>query len=157
MKRALRISAILLVCLLPITAYAQAKKPSPPPPSLRCDPPFTDRLRCPHPVEPWFGPAYPGRAAYGVVPNRPPTAQDLQLYGTVIRYIEVPAQQVVVPLYIPGPGSFPGEFEQQVVEIPGYFVTETTTGYVYPQRWSLEQVGPGVYYWRVLPPLFTAK
>lgn len=141
MKRALRISAILLVCLLPITAYAQAKKPSPPPPSLRCDPPFTDRLRCPHPVEPWFGLPYPGRPDY----------------GNVVRYIEVPPQQVVVPLYIPGPGSFPGEFEQQVVEIPGYFVTETTTGYVYPQRWSLEQVGPGVYYWRVLPPLFTAK
>ncbi len=140
-KQALHISVILLVSLLPLTAYAQARKPSPPPPSLRCDPPFLSPTRCPHPIDPWFGLPYPGRPDY----------------GNVVRYIEVPPQQVVVPLYIPGPGSFPGEFEQQVVEIPGYLVTETTTGYVYPQRWSLEQVGPGVYYWRVLPPLFTAK
>ena len=129
MKKALHISAVLLVCLLPITAFAQTT-PAPGTPTW-----------------PWwhswnpYNPDYPSPAKY----------------GQVVRYIEVPPQQVVVPVYIPGPGSFPGEFEQQVVEIPGYVVTETTTGYIHPQRWSLEQVSPGVYYWRVLPPLFTRK
>jgi len=106
---------------------------------------------------PWFGLPYPGGADYGTVPNRLPKAQDVSLYGTVIGYIQVPPQQVAVPMYVPGPGSFSGEYEQQTVEIPGYTVTETTTGYLYPQRLSIEQVAPGMYHWRVLPPFFTRK
>ncbi|MBI4590403.1 MAG: hypothetical protein HY725_16360 [Candidatus Rokubacteria bacterium] len=72
-------------------------------------------------------------------------------------YIQVPRQQVVVPVYVPAPGSFSGEYQQQVVELPGYVVTETTTGYFYPERWSLEQVTYGVYQWRVKPSVFTLK
>jgi hypothetical protein len=40
---------------------------------------------------------------------------------------------------------------RQVVMIPGYYVRETTVGFEYPERWTLEQVGPGAYAWRVLP------
>ncbi len=106
---------------------------------------------------PWFGPAFPGRANYGVVPNRRPLAQDFALYGTVVGYTQVPPQQVVVNVYVPGPGSFSGGFEPQVFEIPGYLVTETTTGYLYPDRLGLQEVTPGVYYWVTLPQFFTRK
>jgi hypothetical protein len=106
---------------------------------------------------PWFGLPYPSAADYGTVPNRPPKAQDVSLYGTVIGYIQVPPQQVTVPVYLAGAGSFSGEYQDQVVEIPGYVVTETTTGYLYPTRTVLEQPTPGVYQWRVLPPFFTRK
>ncbi len=77
--------------------------------------------------------------------------------GSVIGYIEVPSQQVVLPIYVPGPGSFSGEYQPQLVEIPGYVVAETTAGYLYPERWGLEQVTYGVYQWRVFPSLFTRK
>jgi hypothetical protein len=45
----------------------------------------------------------------------------------------------------------------QVVEIPGYTITETTTGYLYPERWTLERVGPSEYRWRRLPAEFRPK
>ena len=142
MKTAVCIAVTLVVLLLPVGAYAQApaKKPPPPSPFLRCDPPNASP-GCPHPTQPWFGLPFPGRPDY----------------GNVVRYLEVPAQQVAVPVYVPGPGSFSGDYQPQTVEIPGYVVTETTTGYLYPERWSLEQVTQGVYQWRVLPPLFTRK
>lgn len=144
------VSVVLILGLaVPCVALAQAPG-SPAPPSPLSFP-------APHPSMPWFGPAFPGRADYGVVPNRAPLAQDVRLYGTVIGYVEVPPQPVVINVFVAGPGSFSGEYQQQLVEIPGYFVTETTTGYLYPERWSLEQTSAGVFQWRVLPPLFTRK
>jgi len=94
-----------------------------------------------YPTMPWYGEGSPSQAAL----------------GSVVRYVQVPPQQVAVPVYVPGPGSFSGEYQQQVLEIPGYVVTETTTGYIYPQRWGLEQVTYGVYQWRVLPQVFTSR
>ena len=111
----------------------------------------------PHPTMPWFGVAHPGRADYGVVPDRPALAQDVRLYGAVIGRIEVPPQRLLIEVYVPAPGSFSGDSQPQVVEIPGYVVTETTTGYLYPTRTVLEQPTPGVYQWRVLPPFFTRR
>ena len=95
----------------------------------------------PHPSMPWSGVPYSGRASY----------------GSVVRYIEVPPQQMVINVYLPGPGSFSGEYEQQVIEIPGYVVAETTTGYIHPPRWSVQQVTPGVYQWVALPEQFEPK
>lgn len=136
-----RIVVLLLVPLsIPGLAFAQSPSSIPP-----------------HPTMPWFGLPYPVGADYGIVPNRPPKAQDVWLYGTVVRYIEVPPQQVVINTFLAGPGSFSGEYQEQVVEIPGYIVTETTTGYLYPARTVLEQPTPGVYQWRVLPKFFTRK
>ncbi|MBI3030172.1 MAG: hypothetical protein HYY64_11730 [Candidatus Rokubacteria bacterium] len=137
---------MLLLVVFPVTAFAQGNPGNP-----------GDFTNNPHPTMPWFGLPYPGGADYGVVPNRRPKAQDIGLYGTVVGYIQVPTQQVVINAYVSGPGSFSGEFEQQVVEIPGYFVAETTTGYLYPERWTLEQTSIGVYQWRVLPQFFTRK
>ena len=47
--------------------------------------------------------------------------------------------------------------EPQVVTIPGYVLAETTNGYLYPQRWTLEQLNVGVYQWRLRPQEFQLK
>ena len=138
------ILAIFCVCLVPVAGLAQTA--SPPPPSGQNVPPTIPNIvnnpnAFPTPTMPWTGITNP----------------NMGTRGNAVKYIQVPPQQVVVPVYVPGPGSFSGGFEQQVVEIPGYVVTETATGYLYPQRLSIEQVTYGVYRWRVLPPLFTAK
>ncbi len=77
--------------------------------------------------------------------------------GYVVQYLQVPAQQVELQVYVPGAGSFSGGLEPQTVEIPGYVVTETTAGYIYPQRWGLQQVTAGVYQWVALPQQFQPK
>ena len=46
---------------------------------------------------------------------------------------------------------------RQQVTIPGYYVRETTVGYHYPDRWSIEQAGPNMYRWRMLPAQFVPK
>jgi hypothetical protein len=46
---------------------------------------------------------------------------------------------------------------QQQVTIPGYHVRETTVGYHYPERWTIEPAGPNVYRWQRIPPQFVPK
>jgi len=75
--------------------------------------------------------------------------------GQIVRYIEVPAQQVV--LNVPVPDGVPRRTEQQWQTIPGYYVTETTTGFLYPERWTITQLNAGVYQWVRLPALFQRK
>ena len=96
----------------------------------------------PHPTMPWSG-----------LPHRGSGVN----YGQMVRYIEVPPQPIALPVFVPGPGSFSGEFQPQLMEIPGYVVTETTTGYLYPERWSLQEVTQGVYQWVRLPQQFQPK
>jgi len=45
----------------------------------------------------------------------------------------------------------------QQVTVPGYYVRETTVGFYYPDRWTIEQVGPNTYRWRPLPAQFVPK
>ncbi len=142
MRNALAVTGLALVLLLAVTGPAQA----PPPPSGGNTPPSQSNITnvpndFPTPVQPWYGLPAPNRA----------------IQGSVIRQIEVPPQQVVVPVYVPAPGSLPGEYQQQVVEIPGYVITETTTGYIYPERVSLQEVTPGVYQWVRVPQQFQPK
>lgn len=94
-----------------------------------------------HPTMPWVGVPGPSRV------NQ----------GTIVGYIEVPPQQVVVNVYVPGPGSFSGGFEPQLFEIPGYVVMETTTGYLYPARVGLREITLGVFNWVTEPPGFQPK
>jgi len=77
--------------------------------------------------------------------------------GQIVRYIEVPAQQVVLTLPVSVPDGVPARAEQQMQTIPGYYVTETTTGYWYPERWMLRQLNVGVYQWAKLPAEFRRK
>ncbi len=151
MHTVLRVSLTLLICLVPLAAFAQGSTPVPIAPNPAAP---TGILRPPsplgiatfphdfgHPTEPWVGVPNPNRG----------------IYGSVIRYIEVPPQQVVVNVHVPGPGSFSGGFEPQLFEIPGYVVTETTTGYIYPARVALQEFTPGVFQWVTEPSIFQRK
>jgi len=64
---------------------------------------------------------------------------------------------VSITLYVPVPDGIPPQTRQETFEIPGYFVTETTTGYYYPERWTLQQMNVGVYQWVKLPAEFRRK
>jgi hypothetical protein len=93
--------------------------------------------------------------------------------GQVVRYIQVPAQQVEIdgPASAPAPEAASDSDKQsdeqkpppaptaqkQVVEIPGYTVTETTAGFIYPERWTLQPTGGGGYQWVRLPQEFRRK
>src|SRR5437016_5518179 len=122
-----------------------------------------DFIRNPHPAMPW-------------APNNPDRFLS-ETYGTVIQYIPVPPQQVVIQVPVPLPvgappqaqeppgvpaqsrgeePSAPAQTQEQTVEIPGYYVAETTTGYWYPERWTLQQQN-GVYQWVKLPAEFRKK
>ncbi len=142
MKEASRFLGVLAVCLLPTTVFAQAGigHGTPPPISGGCGPPLLQTYGCAW--VPWS-------------PNNPNYISLTR--GQVVGYIQVPSEQVVIDAYVPGPGSFSGEQQQQVVEIPGYVITETTKGYLYPPRWRLRQVNVGVYQWEVAPEEFVRK
>jgi len=78
-------------------------------------------------------------------------------YGQVVQYIAVPPQQAVLSLYVPLPDGVRPQTREEIVEIPGYYVAETTTGYWYPARWTLWQLNLGVYQWVALPAEFRRK
>ena len=118
----------ILLLLLPGAAFAQVGNP-------------TDMLNNPHPAMPWSGITNPNRVNY----------------GQVVRYIQVPPRQVAIEVPVATPEGFPRQTQQQVVEIPGYLITETTTGFYYPERWTLEQLNIGGYQWRRLPAQFSRK
>jgi hypothetical protein len=46
---------------------------------------------------------------------------------------------------------------RQEVTVPGYYVRETTVGFHYPDRWSIEQAAPNVYRWQQIPGQFVPK
>ena len=97
-----------------------------------------DTINNPHPALPWA----PGRRID---------------YGEAIRYIEVPAQYVVVMVPVRLPDGVPPRIEPQVQTIPGYYITETTTGYWYPERWTIQPLNIGGYQWARLPQEFRRK
>jgi hypothetical protein len=78
-------------------------------------------------------------------------------YGDVVQYMLVPSQQVVIQVPAPLPDGVPPQAREETVEIPGYYVAETTTGYWYPERWALQQLSTGVYQWVQLPAEFQRK
>ncbi len=121
------VAALLGVLLTAAPAAAPPGNPSHP----------SDFTNNPHPAMPWATP--------------------LNAYGQAIQYITVPPQQVVIQLRVPLPDGVPSQTDEQTVEIPGYYVTETTTGYWYPERWTLRQLNIGVYQWVLLPAGFSRK
>jgi len=54
----------------------------------------------------------------------------------------------------PPPGP---QIVRQEVTVPGYYVRETTVGFHYPDRWSIEQAAPNVYRWQQIPGQFVPK
>jgi hypothetical protein len=122
--------------LLPAPALAQS---TPAPGGGGVTPPSTNPLlAAPHPMMPWsLGPATP--------------------YGQLIRYFWVPAQQMVIEMPVAQTQAGAVGVQQQVVEVPGYYASETTLGFYYPDRWVIEQVGPGSYRWRLMTAEFRRR
>jgi len=77
--------------------------------------------------------------------------------GYAVRQYWVPPQPVQMQVYVPAPAGVPASYHTQVAQVPGFFVTETTTGFVYPERWVIDQLNVGVYQWRKLPVQFVPR
>jgi len=77
--------------------------------------------------------------------------------GYAVRQYWVPPTPVAMQVYVPAPTGIPATYQTQVAQVPGFFVTETTTGYVYPERWVIDQLNVGVYQWRKLPVQFVPR
>ena len=138
-RRLGRIAGLLVALALGFPIVAAGQSPAPnsiPPIPTPNDPPTT--TSAPHPMMPWSPYAGPD-------------------VGEPVRAIPVPPQQITIDVLVPAPASLPSRTEPRVVEIPGYFVTETTTGYVFPERWTLDRLNVGVYQWRKLPAEFRKK
>ena len=145
---------VALGLLLAVTAPAAAQLPQPRPnspgtpdafntknpPSQANSPAFVVN---PHPAMPWAGYMNPNMGAFD--------------YGQVLRYLPVPPQPVELELMVPVPDGIPAQTQKQVQEIPGYLIAETTTGFYYPERWTLQQLNVGVYQWVQLPAEFRRK
>jgi hypothetical protein len=93
-----------------------------------------------HPTMPWFG-----------------ISNSQMAVGQVIGQVWVPPQAVTIQVYERQPEGLPEQWQTQVVEIPGYWATQTTKGTIYPPRWTLENPGYGVYQWRQLPGYFQPR
>ena len=126
------IGVALLALALQLTGaepvHAQAGNPANP----------ADSINNPHPVMPW-------------------SSSRRVDYGEVVRYIAVPPQYVVLTLPVQLPDGVPPRTQRQVQEIPGYNIAETTTGYWYPERWTIQQLNVGGYQWARLAPEFRRK
>jgi len=142
LSRSLTVLAVLASVVAP--AWGQVGTPNtftfPQGPITQPRPTDNHPLNNPHPMQPWD-----------------PLATTHYNYGTVIQYIAVPPQQALVSLYVPLPDGVPPQTREEIVEIPGYYVAETTTGYWYPARWTLWQLNLGVYQWVALPAEFRRK
>ncbi len=130
-----RVLTALAVASLPAGALAQGTPGNPGNPA--------DFIRNPHPTMPWSGFSNPNMGGFD--------------YGQAIRYIPVPPQLVEIDVPLPQPEGVPPRTQKQVQQIPGYYVTETTTGFFYPEHWTLQQVNVGAYQWVRIPATFQPK
>ena len=93
-------------------------------------------------------------------PNRATQAHPMMPYaglGYAVRQHWVPPTPVTMQVYVPAPAGVATSYQTQVAQVPGFFVTETTTGFVYPERWVIDQLNVGVYQWRKLPVQFVPR
>src|SRR5207244_3542598 len=65
-------------------------------------------------------------------------------YGVPIRQIYIPPQAVQIVVYAPEQEVTGDQWVAQYTELPGYYVTETTLGYLYPDRWTLSSPAKGL-------------
>ncbi len=74
--------------------------------------------------------------------------------GYAVAQVWMPPQPVFLQVYVPMPGSMPGQYQTMYTEVPGFYATQTSTGMLLPERWVLDQVTAGVYQWRRAPEQF---
>ena len=128
--------AALLAALLLLAAAgpvaAQVGVPNPPEPTSPQAQPFGTQphpLNNPHPALPNAGLGHSGN------------------YGQVVGRFWVPPRPVAIQRYVATAPGYPAQYETQWVEMPGYWVVETTLGFLYPEHWTLVQTNVGVYRW----------
>jgi hypothetical protein len=78
-------------------------------------------------------------------------------YGVPIRHIYMPSQAVPIVVYVAEQEVTGDHWVTQYTALPGYVVTETTLGYLYPDRWALYSPAKGVYQWQRVPAVFQSK
>ena len=130
MRRFILLLVVLALLSLPLAAFAQAFVPSPPAPGT--------------PTWPWWHPWNP---------YHPQNPANLTRYGLPLGYIHVPSRAVTISAY----DSLAGMYRPYTVIIPGFMITETTTGYIYPSRWELREISRGVYQWVLRQAFFQPK
>jgi hypothetical protein len=77
--------------------------------------------------------------------------------GLAVRQLWVPPQPVVMQVYVPVPGGVTPTYQAMQAQVPGFWFVETTTGFVYPERWVIDQLNVGVYQWRKVPAQFVPR
>ena len=77
--------------------------------------------------------------------------------GYAVSQVWVPAQPIAIQVYVPAPEGVPATYQTQFAQVPGFYVTETTAGYLYPERWVIDQLNVGVYQWRKVPAQFVPR
>lgn len=151
-----RVGVLALILLaLPTMAPAQVSPTAPPHPSMPWSgitTPQGQLLRYiyvpPQPVILEYVVTGPADTPPPVAEPAPPTAEGEATPP------DAPAATPAPPSEGPAPG--PRTLRQEIT-VPGYYVRETTVGFHYPERWTVEQAGPNVYRWRQLPAQFIAK
>ena len=73
--------------------------------------------------------------------------------GYALRQVWIPPRPVVIEAYVPAVA----EYRTRYAEIPGFYVMETTTGYLYPERWTISRLNLGVYKWTKAPEQFVPR
>jgi hypothetical protein len=89
--------------------------------------------------------------------NNPYPTMPFAGLGYALRQLWVPPRPVVMQVYVPTPGGVPPTYQAMQAQVPGFFVVETTTGFVYPERWVIDQLNVGVYQWRKVPAQFVPR
>jgi len=77
--------------------------------------------------------------------------------GHAVRRVWVAPKPVVMQVYVPVPEGIPAKYQTMYAEIPGFYVTQTTTGNIYPERWVIEHLNVGLYRWRKAPAQFVPR
>src|SRR3989449_312056 len=165
-NRSLAVVAIVVGVVAP--AWGQVGRPNtftfPPGPITQPPPTPNPPLNNPHPMQPrdplWPTPfSYGGARGPAPAPSAPPPPVGVQVPVPLPESAPAQAQERTgVPAQSRGEEpTAPAQTQEQTVEIPGYYVAETTTGYWYPERWTLQEVTPGVYQWVKLPAEFRPK
>jgi hypothetical protein len=126
-------------------------------------------------VNPHFPAALPPASLSGPLPpSYPPVSQPNPLHnahsmqpnagvittgglGVPFRQIWVPPQAVPIIVYDQHREGTGEQWVTQYTELPGYYVTETTLGYLYPDRWTLVSSQKGIYQWQRVPAAFRPK
>jgi hypothetical protein len=149
-----RVLALALL-VIPATATAQVSPTAPVHPSMPWSgitTPHGQLLRYiyvpPQPMTLEYVVTGPPDTPPPVAEAAPPTGEGEAKSG------DAPALEPTPPSESPAP---PPRILRQEVTVPGYYVRETTVGFHYPERWTIEPAGPNVYRWRQLPAQFISK